>query len=30
MNADTLARLCYFHNISSDTVLYRIRFDDIS
>lgn len=29
MNADTLARLCYFHNISSDTILYGIKFDDI-
>ena len=29
MNSETLARLCYFHNISSDTVLYHIRFDDI-
>ena len=25
MNADTLSRLCYFHNISSDTILYGIR-----
>lgn len=29
MNADTLAKLCYFHNIASDTILYGTKFDDI-